>query len=346
MSELSLKIQGQRFDFFNEFEVSLVYNGIASTFSFSGLKLADDQRELFRHLSFHDVHVLFGDEKLITGIALNTTTSVDNNVNSASISGYSKTGVLEDCEIPVSLYPLQSDGLSLRQIIEKIIKSFGLKLVVHTSVIAQADKIYETSTAEHEQKIVSYFAELTKQRNVILTHDNLGNVVLTKLNLNEHSVATYTENMPTTKITVSANGQSMHSEITVQKQASIGTDAEGQQTATNSLIKKYRPTVKKQSSGDNSDTEDGAEMIRSSELRNISLTIETDRWKWTDGKRVSIIKPNHIIEVESPSNFINKKTRFFVEKISYKGNNEGISAVIQCVLPEVYNGKQPKNIFI
>jgi len=345
MSELSLKISGKRFDFFDKFDVTLMYNSIASTFSFEGLILTDDQKQLFRPLSYHDVQVYFGDDLFLTGIGLNISTSIENALTLGNISGYSKTGVLEDCEIPLSLYPLQSDNLSLSEITEKLIKPFGIKLITDQSVITSASKKYPKTTSEHEQKIKDYITTLAGQRNIIVTHNNEGNLIFTSLNVNSPSVAVYDEGMPSTRISVTTNGQGMHSQISVIKQATIEVDTTGEQTITNNLISKYRPIVRNQTSGDNNDTISTAEMIFASELRNITLQIETDRWKWSDGKKETIIKPNMIIEVISPSNFINNRTRFFVEKVNYKGDNTGIIATIDCVLPECYTGKQPKNIF-
>lgn len=345
MSELSLKISGKKFDFFNGFNLSLSYNSIASIFSFDGLKNNTEQKNLFKPLSYHEAKVYFGNELLLTGTILNTSTSSENTDALANISGYSKTGVLEDCEIPVSLYPLQSDKLSLKEIAEKLIKPFGIKLIVSNQVLAEASKKYENSNTEPDSSIASYLLNLAKQRKIVITHDASGNLVFTRTITNERSVATYIEGMPSTKISLSVNGQGFHSDISVLKQASLEVDTTGEKAIQNNLIPQFRPTVKKQSAGDNDDTESSAESIRSSELRNIVLTIETDRWKWTDGKNTSIIKPNHIIEVQSPSNYLKNRTRFFVEKVDYKGDNESISATLTCVLPEVYTGGTPKNVF-
>lgn len=345
MSELSLKISGERFEFFNKFNVSLIYNSVASTFSFEGLIFNQYQNNLFRPLSYHNAEVLWNNEVIITGTILNTSTAIDGSISLGGLSGYSKPGVLEDCEIPLEVYPLQSDRLTLKEITEKIIKPFGLKLIVSPLVADEVNKIFDKTTAKEGQKIKEYLSDLCKSRNIIMTHDTKGNVLFTKLELDKPSIATYIEGMPSTRISLSVNGQAMHSNLTVQRQASIGTDVEGEQTISNSLIKAYRPTVQNQSTGTNSDTALNAEMLRASELRSITLTIETDRWKWTDGKIMRIIKPSEIIEVESPSNYLNKRTRFFVERVDFKGDTQEHPAVLTCVLPEVYNGNAPKNIF-
>jgi prophage tail gpP-like protein len=344
MSELSLKIQGQHFKFWNNFSLNLVYNSLGSTFSFEGLTITPDQKRLFMPLSYHRCEVLFGTQKLLTGTLLNTGTGVENTISLNGISGYSLPGVLEDCEIPLDVYPLQFDNMSVKDIVEKLIKPFGLALVVDSSVEAEVNKKIDTIAAEPDEKIKSFFEKLCKNKNVVLTHNEHGNVVLTRIREGQ-SVATYIEGMPSTSIKLNVNGQGFHSAISTQKEASTGTDVAGEETINNDLIKAYRPTVKKQDSGENDDTANAAKMIRGSELRGISLTIETDRYKWTDGKTTKIIQPNNLIDVQSPSNYLPKRTRFFVESVTYTGNNEGIKASLKCVLPECYSGEAPKIVF-
>ncbi|MDD5013671.1 MAG: hypothetical protein PHW73_01035 [Atribacterota bacterium] len=345
MSELSIKISGQKFDNWNNFKLSLAYNSVASTFSFDGLVLTKEQKQLFKPLSYHACQVHFENELLLTGTIISTSTSIDNNKNLGGISGYAKPGVLEDCPVPISLYPLQSDGMTLREISEKLLKPFEISIVVDSQVSAEMDKKYEKSTADPSSSVKDYLCELAKQRNIVITHTASGSLLFTRAQSDKQSIATYIEGKPSTRISLSTNGQGLHSEITVQKQATIGTDVAGEETIKNNLISIFRPTVTNQTSGDNNDTSNSAKMVRASELKNITLTIETDRWKWYDGKKLYMIKPNEIIEVESPSNFINKRTRFFVESVDLTGNQEGVNAVINCVMPETYSGEEPKNIF-
>jgi prophage tail gpP-like protein len=345
MSELSIKISGQRFDNWNNFKLSLAYNSVASTFAFDGLVLTKEQKQLFKPLSYHACQVYYANELLLTGTIISTSTSIDNNINMGGISGYAKPGILEDCQIPISLYPLQSDGLTLKEIAEKLLKPFGISVIVDSQVDSEMNKKYDKSTADASKSVKDYLCDLAKQRNIVVTHTSSGDLLFTRAKSDKESIATYIEGKPSTKISLSCNGQGLHSEITVQKQATIETDVAGEETIKNNLVTVFRPSVVSQSSGDNDDTANSAKMVRASELRNITLSVETDRWKWYDGKKLYMIKPNEIIEVESPSNFINKRTRFFVESIELSGNQEGVNAVVNCVLPETYSGETPKNIF-
>lgn len=344
MSQLTLKIKGKKFNFFNDFTVALNYNGIASGFSFSGLYDINnaEQKALFKPLQYHDVEVYYKDILILTGTALSTNTGISDKKELATISGYSKPGVLEDSELPLSLYPLEFDGLTLKEITEKVIAPFGLKLTVDEVVKAEVNKIFETISIESNQTIKDFLASLAKQRNVVLTHNAKGEVVYTRLNINKPSIATYRQNIPTTNIALSVNGQGLHSEISTQKQATLDSDVAGEATIKNTLIPVYRPTVKDQDSGDNNDTENAAKMVRGAELRNIKLNVDTDRWQWFDGKKLHIIKPNEIIDIIAPDIFLSDRTRFFVERVTLSGDEKSTTAGIECVLPETYSGDEPK----
>lgn len=344
MSELSLKISGQNFKYWNDFSLNLAYNSLGSTFSFTGLAITGDQRNLFKPLSYHAAQVYFENQLLLTGTILNTGTISGPSKSLVNLSGYSKPGVLEDCNIPLSLYPLQFDNMSVKEIAEKLAKPFGISVIVSPLVTA-ADEKLDSIAAEPEQTIKDLLSKLCKTKAIILSHNEAGNIILSKINNNARSVATYIEGMPSTTIKLNVNGQGIHSELTGQKQVSIGTDSAGEETISNPLVRVFRPLVKKQESGKNDDTDNSIKMVRGAELRAIQLTIETDRWVWSDGAISRPIRPNNIIEVISPENYITRKTRFFVESVEYVGSHEGIKATIKAVLPECYTGETPKITF-
>ena len=77
------------------------------------------------------------------------------------------------------------------------------------------------------------------------------------------------------------------------------------------------------------------------ELRNIKLVIQTDQWT-VGGK---IVRPNNIIEIIAPKLFIFTKRRFYIESVTLVGDEAKTTATWNCVMPEVYNGKTPVNIF-
>jgi prophage tail gpP-like protein len=348
----SLKIndrfRNRKIDFFNEFTLELRHDSISSGFGFSFYFDPNnyEHKELACVTHFHEVQVLYNDELLVTGVITSQKFRHTPTKSLCVITGYTKTGVLEDCQIPPQLYPLQSNRLSLREITEKLLKPFKLDLVIDSSVSSAANKIIDISTANETQTIKDYLVELAKQRDILVSHNEKGQLLFTSLKTDITPLIEFdnTKGIQVgTSFELNYDGQGMHSHITTQKQASVDGGNAGEQTIRNPYVLSsyYRPKVTTQSSGDDNDTQSAAERELASELKGLTLTIDTDRWV-IDGK---IIRPNNIITIFDPELYIYKKTTWFIESIRYTGNETENIATINCVVPEVYNKKKPTSIF-
>lgn len=338
------RITNRKVEFFNNFNLKLQSDSVASTFSFNFYfdPKNPEHKEMACVSHYHIATLEHNGELLLTGYILSQTFTNSNTKQLCAIGGYSLPGFLEDCEIPTSLYPLQSDSLTLRQIAQKLIQPFGLKMVVDSSVAAKMDAVYDTSTASEQQTIKSYLTELTAQKNILLTHNQYGNLVFTSAKTKQKPILHFENGVIGTTMGLSFNGQAMHSHITVQKQSDIDGGNAGESTITNPYVPfVYRPKVKTQSSGTDIDTDLVARQLLAAELKNLRLTIVTDRWE-LNGK---ILKPGSIISVMNPECYIYKKTLWFIESIDFVGDNKSVTATLNCVLPEVYNGEIPVSIF-
>ncbi len=334
----------RRIEYFNEFSVNLNYDAVASSFSFS--LFFDPTNELHRVLfqpgHYHEVEIEHNGELLIRGWVLNQTFGSTSNKVLSSVSGYSLPGVLEDCEIPTDLYPLQSDGRTLLQIAQRFCSKFSFSVVVDPIVAAKMNTKFDTSTASETQTIKGYLTELAFQKKIVLSHTPDGDLLFTEANTKKAPIYHFEKDMVGTEMSLSINGQSMHSHLTIQKQASSDGGNAGEIHLTNPFVPYvYRPSVKSQSSGTDNDTNDAARMALAAEVKNIVLTITTNVWE-IDGK---LIKPNNIVTVKNDECFLFKTTRWFIRGVSFKGNEKQTTAVLTCVLPEVYNNEPFVNIF-
>ena len=77
-------------------------------------------------------------------------------------------------------------------------------------------------------------------------------------------------------------------------------------------------------------------MELSAELRNIKFNISTTKF----------VKPGNLIELKSESLGIKDFVELFVEQTDIKGDANGESYVLTCVLKEVYSMEKVKNIFV
>lgn len=347
-----LKIGQRKLDLYNGVTVALQYDSVASGFSFDFYFEPEnaDHRAMFKPGAYHPVTIEHEGELLLTGTLLSPTFRSSAVRELMSVIGYSKTGVLEDCEIPPSAYPLQSNGLSLEQIAQKILKPFGLKLIVDGSVSSKAKAKYDISTASDGQSCKAYLAELAGQKHVMLTHDENGNLLLTQAKTSSAPVFDFTKGMPGVHMELSFDGQKMHSEITLIKQQTKGwkdgshkKGNAGQAAVKNPFVPAdvFRPRVNRQTSGKTVDTANASRNMLSEELQGIPVTIELDRWT-LGGK---LVRPNTIVTIMNPELYLFTKTRFFVASVVFHGDNNAETCTLTCVPPSVFSSETPVNFF-
>ncbi|HXP52176.1 MAG TPA: hypothetical protein VN922_19625 [Bacteroidia bacterium] len=365
---------------FNRFTLELAYDSVASAFSveFYFDPKNHDHAELACVSHMHEAIVSHEGETLITGYIITQAFNKGPKKELAQLAGYSKAGIFEDCDIPTSMYPLEIDGMTLKDIVSKIIAPFNIGFVIDASASkastapfligdpviedgyiqdgattetsvendSLADKMNKNikkANATESKNIKSFFTDLCAQRNIVLSHNSDGNLLFTTPKTHQKPVANFGSGTPSTHISLSFNGQMMHSHITVVKQAdSDGGNAE-EVTIRNPYVPiLYRPKVITQTAGDDTSLEQTAQQALAAELKGVQVIITTDRWK-IDGK---MIRPNTLVTAYSPENFLYKKVLLFVEKVKYDGDKNKYVATLTCTLPEVYNTDYPQNQFV
>lgn len=346
------RLRNRKVTFFDKFTMSLRYDSMASAFSFNCYFNPDniEQKELLCVGHFHIARLYYTPkgssqkQLFLTGYMITEGFSGSSVKEWVSVGGYSYPGVLEDCNIPPQSYPLQYDGLSLRQIAQKILPYFNIKMIVDGAVSADMDKTYEKTEASETQSIKDFLTGLAIQRNIVISHTPEGALRFTKALTKQKPILTYggEGGIPCPDMKLVFNGQGMHSHITVIKQADKDGGNAGEFTIRNPYVPfVYRPKVVTQSSGDDNDTEKAARSALAAELKNLRITITTDRW---DINGV-LIMPNNIIEVTNSSIYLYKKVRLFVESVDFSGDADKNTAVINCCVPEAYNDETPEYLF-
>lgn len=324
--------------------IDLATDGCASAFKFDIFYDPDNagHRALLKPGNPATVTIEHEGNLLLTGVIMRPEFSDGATKELVSISGYSKTGVLEDCEIPLDLYPLQTNKLSLKQIAEKLLKPFDLAVSVSASVTADANAKLTQTACDDKQTVRSYLCELANQKNILVSHSAAGALLLTRANTTQVPVYDFGKGMPGIRYGLVFDEQRMHSTISVIKQASKqGKGNAGKATVTNPYVSKYRPKVVRMTSGKDVDAAKAARNMLAQELKEIKLTIEMDRWD-VNG---TMILPGSIITITNPDLHIYTKAKFLVESVSLRGNRVAETATLTCYLPEVYNNDTPKNIF-
>jgi len=307
-----LRINNKKFEYFSEYSIDLRFASIANSFSFKGL--ADFLPEI---LTYPNVQIFDDDELLLTGTAINSAKIESKTPELVSVSGYSKAGVLQDCTIKGSL---QFNNLTIEEIINKVLKPFNVSYVSEVPLTRKLEK----SSADVTETAFSYIKSLLSQQGIFITNNEKGEIVFAEVKETK-PVKSINDNSGTLNMNLSVNGQSMHSEITVVKQATRNNPDAGEFTIQNPFVSVYRPTTKILNSGSLFDVENAARNELSSELTNIVLTIQA----------LEIIKPGNFIEVQSDELNIQKST-WFVETTNIRGTKSSDIYTMTCVPKEVY----------
>lgn len=320
---IRLKLNGKWYENFSTINVQLNLNTIASTFSFTGFK------EIFNILKYDSCEVYFDNEKIITGTVLNPAFKYEKKPTLIGISGYSKTGILEDCTYPPSLYPLQFDGLSLKQITQKLCTYYGLRLKVFPNAEKSANIPFEKVSASPTETIKAFLSKLCNQRGIVLAHDNFGRLLLYKveakvkpnlnLNINDALNASFTP-----------NAQGIHSEITGIRQARENDDNTQQLTVKSPFIKGInRPKV--------IEIEDGNEL---QEMVNKAVCVEAKAFGLNMTYEGHLnIRSGFYINLDAP--ILKKRTKFLIESVTFNAIKSTKTTNLKLVMPCVYTGILP-----
>lgn len=367
-----LKVGEKSFQFFNDVSIQTTFASIASTFTFT-VKFDPsnpDHKYLCQPLSYHKVR--FYDETRLSeenkGL-LSTGIVTDWNFNSEAapdlvqISGYSPGGFLEDCEIPYSLYPLESNNRSLKEIAQRLLTPFGIGLIIYDSVAKECNEVIEKGVARPEEKIKDYLSKIAAQKNVIISHDIFGNVIMFRPVISSKSKL-FLEPTTTIKLSLDVSGRGIHSELTSIRQPEKGNgdnpfendyaeeaDPEPDfdfgpsksfkissvDTVKNPMVKVFRPSVDVLSSGTFYTTLTAARNRRAAELQNIRVTFTSNLFL-----PLSI---GDVVEVQDPACYLYQRTRMVVESTMISESSDKKYMTGSLVLPETFTANDPKNIF-
>lgn len=341
------RIKNRTVQYFGKFDINLVYDSVGSDYSFDIFFDPENQdhKILCEPARYNLARLYHNGELLLTGFILSQGFTSQPQPTLNTFSGYSVPGVLEDSQIPTSAYPLENSGLTLRQIATKLLRPFQIIFEVDSAVNSLMDEKYEKTTAEATQTVKEYLQSLASQKDIIISHTPTGHLLFTKAKTDLKPIFNFDGNLPGTTFSLTFNGGMMHNQITVIKEADKDGGNAGEYTILNPYVPvnttAFRPKVVVQTSGNSNDTKKTARNLLGEELKNIILTITTDRWL-IDNK---VIKPNQIISVQNPDLFLYEKTNFFIQSVNLNGDPEKTIATLTCVLPECFNGNTPQNIF-
>lgn len=290
-------------------------------------------RQTFVPFSYADISVFIGGELIFTGTQMGLTPLVRPNSKIIILEAYAKCAVINDSSLPVSSYPIELRGLKLDRIATEVCKPFPFSVSSDVNVGAT----FQTASIKQADKIYSFLTDLGKQRDIIVTNDPNGNLLLTRA-IDSQSVAHLRDDSPpVVSVTPMHDNQNYFSDYTTI----IPVMLDGLPVATYTAKNKRLQNVLRVDNYEANDAFNGeermiAESRRARGLANsISYDVELATIRDPNG---DLYKPNTYINLVAPTAMIYNDTKFFIRSVTMPLDGDKKTCTLDLVLPESFNG--------
>ena len=336
---IKLVVGSDEFKFWSSFDITRNIDTL-DTFNFNA-PFGDNAgiKDVIKPLQYKPGQLFIDDELLSTIVLVNPVPTIGDS-NSITVNGYSKPGVLNDCSVKLSDYPIEFSGQVLQQIANKLGSFYG----VDTAFNGTSGAPFEKVKLEAGQSPLNFLIKLAKQRGFLVSNTQKGELLFWKLNQNARTTTLKTGHTPLLDVVPSINPQEYYSEITGLSPGKLGIDIEYEEvTIQNTLLKGVnRPLVYKltqQLSG--SDLQNAVKWKMGLMFANaIKYSINVQGQRDEHGL---IWEPNTYINLTAPEAYINKETKFVVQNLNLAKSDSEVTTM-NLVLPESYTGEIPKRL--
>ena len=340
-NEVAILIDGKRFRFWDGIKITLAIDSI-DTVEFSAPSKADSKefRDTFRPFSYKSVIVTVGGDPIFTGTMVPVLPVLETNKKIISIACYSLPGVLNDCMPPASSYPLESNTQGLQEIATTLALPFGI------GVKLQADQgaIFDPRVAiEPTEKILSYLIKLAKQRNLIISNTERGELLIwNDIDAGNPVARLQQGKAPVLSVTPAFSPQNYYSHITGIEPAATA-EPGSQLTLKNSRLEGVvRPFTFKVLDTDNADM-DAAIRAKAGRMFGdlAAYTARLATWRDPGGK---LWKKNTTITLLAPDAMIYTEYEFIIRSVELEQDDDTEVAILNLVIPGSFSGKIPKTL--
>lgn len=338
--EVSLLIDGKRFRYFTSLSVSRRVDGFSTVSVGAPYNASDaDFREAMRQFQFKSVEVFIGGSPVFSGVLVAVTPSLGSKEKKVQASGYTRAGVLADCNAPMSAYPLEFFDDDMKTVTEKLIGPFSLKATFLKEAGAKFDQGLNLSP---QKKIWPFLVRLAKQRNLLIRDDDKGDLVFWVPNATPAVPDAVLDQgaSPLIRVTPDLDPQQYFSHVTGREPMFLNLDG-ASYTVINALLKGVlRPFTFE------IDDTSGATLKEATEAATgrmfasaVKYEAEVATWRKPNGK---IWQPGDFVQLTAPDAMIFKPYTFVVRGVTLSREEKSSVASLELSIPESLRGELPK----
>ena len=336
-----IDIDGKIFEDFWGFKLKLSIEKAADVFSFQLPWNPENEnlKNTFLPFQYKDIEIRIGGVLQFTGTIVNIVPEVTTERRTLKVSGYSTCGILNDCNLPTSAYPLEFQNATFFDICKALTTPFEIEV---TDAVGDNFQ-FEEVDIKPTDKVYGFLAKLAKKRGLLITSDIEGNLIIQK-STEETADFTFKEGEPDIlAIGAKYDGQSGFTTFTGLVDAEdtldpIGDDSHEIKDEFMSQVSSARPFVFEIDEIDEGNLIGATEaMLRRSWAKRISYSLTLKGWRdpddnlWRDNKRIN---------VEYPGVMIYNVTEFLITDIELIKDESKNVTKMTLVLPQSYSDEE------
>ena len=337
VEDVAIVIDGGRWPAWESFEITLSLDSFAScSFTAPWESERSAFRATFQPFSFKPLDVLVGGARLFTGTLVGVDPKVEPGSSTLQASGYSLPAVLQDVTLPASSFPLELNGLTLRQVAQKLVEPWGLAVQMDAPDGAPFRRV----AIKPDEGVYSFLVHLAQQRGLVIADTPDGGLRFLQSSGGGRPVARLREGEhPLTGVSSSFSPQSYFSEITAIAKTRVGRGG-AKYTVQNPNLGALRPYTFTLDDTDGPDAPAAARAKLGRMFGNaLAVQVELPTWRTPDGELWS---PNMTTMLEAPGAMIFRQTEFLIRTVTLRQDAGAQSATLDMVLPGAFSGEVPE----
>lgn len=338
--DVTVEIAGKRYRFWDDIEIYLSLDTQA-TVSFAAPFEPERKefRQTFRPFSFQPLEVSVGGTILFTGTLVDVTPRVEASARTVAVAGYSKPAVLDDSDVPARIAPFQFNGLTMRQIAERLASPFEIGVVV----VGKGGGAFKRVAAEPGQSVMSFLAELAQQRGYVLSSTPDGRLLLWQSVSGGRPVARLIEGeAPLLSVHPTFSPQHYFSEITGYCSARRGRKGSRYTERNRWLSSPLRCMSFRLDDTEKGDVHFAVRSKMGRMFGNmVSYVVTVPTWLDPQGE---LWQPNTTVSLVAPSAMVYDEYEFLIRDVHLRQDSMSTTARLGLVLPGAFSGEQPAEL--
>lgn len=336
VEDVAILIEGRRWRGWDSVEIERAIDSFSTvTFNAPFEPERAEFRSTFRPFSFKLVELYVHDNRVFNGVLLGVEPKIEPDSRTVEVSCYSHPAVIADCTMPASSFPLELNGLTLRQIAETLIEPFGPAVLLD----GPEGAVFRRVAIKPDENVLQFLVTLAQQRELVITDTGDGAIRFLKSTSGGSPVAQLREGEPPlVAVSPTFSPQAYFSEITGIAKTRAGRLG-SHYTVQNPWLESLRPHAFELADTDDPDVPTATHAKLGRMFGNmLAVTIEVPTWRDPRGQ---LWTPNTTLMLEAPGAMIYRATEFLIRKVTLRQTADSITSSLELALPGAFSGEAP-----